>query len=131
MEMMQRELIIQNYIRSKRNYCYKEVLLNFEEIERLKYICEGKSNKDTDDFFNLITDEIMELRNLCTESYVYTYKQAQALIFCCKYLGLDIDVTVEIDYSKIGLFENNITKEYIQKEIDMLPIEYIEIKRIK
>lgn len=127
MEIMKKQLIIQNYIRSKRNYCYEEDLLTLEEQDKLKDICESKGNKDTDEFFNLITDEIMELKNFYTESYVYTYKQAQALVFCCKYLGLNIDVNVKIDYSKVDLSLPNITKEYIYKEIDNLPIEHIEI----
>ena len=129
--MITKELIIKNYLSIKNTYCYDDNLLDTEEKEILKKFCDGEATTYIDEFFNLIIDEVSILKKFKTESYVFTYKQVQAIVFCCRYLGLNVDVEINIDLSNIDFSYPNITREYIYQQIDSAPIEYIKIKRIK
>lgn len=124
---MKKEQIIKKYIQEKINYCYQEDLLSLDDKEKLIQISEGLLTKDTDDFLSLIADELFAIKTYFDFSYVFSYKQAQSLIFCCKYLGLHIDVNICMNYSEIGQIGDNVSEEYIFNILDTIPLEYIEI----
>lgn len=131
MKQLNKKRILYDYINKKNNVCRNTNLLSEQEKINLKSIIDGKGFKN--DFFVLINDEFAELKKRKTaSSYLYTYKQAQALYFCCNHIGLNVDINVMFDEQEL----NNILKNH-NSEIEILDrlgdliIDYIEVKRRK
>lgn len=125
-----KRIVLNEWINKKIKYCTEISLLSEEDIKNLTILNEPE--RDQNNFLTLIADELSELKKYRTSSYVYTYKQAQALIYCCNQLDLNIDIEVEFDKQEI----NSILKEYNSKyeiieELNELFIEHIKITRKK
>lgn len=126
-----KRIVLNEWINKKIKYCKETSLLSENERLSLERLI-NEHDREQDDFLNLISDEFAVLRRYRTSSYVYTYKQAQALIYCCNQLDLNIDIEVEFDKQEI----NSILKEYNSKyeiieELNELFIEHIKITRKK
>lgn len=115
-----KKVAINNYIKEKEKYCRNTDLLTDYEKNKLKEICTRRSLKDND-FFNLITDELSAFRKLYEVSYLYTYKQAQALIFCCNELKKKVQVDIVFDFSEVKFIDNQL----YNIEMDHIKITYL------
>lgn len=125
-----KRIVLNEWINKKIKYCTEISLLSEEDIKNLTILNEPE--RDQNNFLTLIADELSELKRYRTSSYVYTYKQAQALIYCCNCLGLNIDVEVVYNEQEI----KDVLKEYdaehkIIEELNDLSMEYIKITRRK
>jgi hypothetical protein len=126
-----KRIVLNEWINKKIKYCKETSLLSENEKLSLERLI-NEHDREQDDFLNLIADEVAVLKRYRTSSYVYTYKQAQALIYCCNQLGLNIDIEVVFDEQEM----KDILKEYnveykIIEELNELFMEHIKITRKK
>ena len=126
-----KSIVLNEWINKKIKYCKETSLLSEDEKRSLDRLID-EHDREENIFLTLIADELTVLKRYRTSSYVYTYKQAQALIYCCNQLNLNIDIEVEFDKQEI----NSILKEYNSKyeiieELNELFIEHIKITRKK
>lgn len=126
----EKRVVLNEWIRNKSKHCKETSLLSDNEKRRLrgliKYVGE-----ETDDFLTLIADELKEFKEYKKAvSYVYTYKQAQSLIFCCKCLGYEVDADVIFDRQEIEDILTDFNTDFdIIKELDYLFLDYIKITK--
>lgn len=130
MRDFEKRKILNDFIFNKINLCKQESLLSDDDKKTLKKIV--NSGVDTSsDFFMMLSDELQEQKKYQkTKSYVYTYKQAQALIYCCKCLKYDITVDVVFNDQEISDILNNFDTDFdIIRELDYLFVDYIKITK--
>ena len=126
----EKRVVLNEWIRNKSKHCKETSLLSDNEKRRLrgliKYVGE-----ETDDFLTLIADELKVFKEYKKAvSYVYTYKQAQSLIFCCKCLGYEVDADVIFDRQEIEDILTDFNTDFdIIKELDYLFLDYIKITK--
>lgn len=126
----EKRVVLNEWIRNKSKHCKETSLLSDNEKRRLrgliKYVGE-----ETDDFLTLIADELKEFKEYKKAvSYVYTYKQAQSLIFCCKCLGYEVDADVIFDRQEIEDILTDFNTDFdIIRELDYLFLDYIKITK--
>ena len=114
-------ILLNDYIKKQEEYCRSQDLLTDADKQILNKICERKHNRDQGEFFNLITDELSAFRYINETSYLYTYRQAQALSYCCEKLNKKIDINVTVDSS--GAFvENN---QLYDVDLEYITITYL------
>ena len=126
-----KRIVLNEWINKKIKYCKETSLLSEDDKISLDRLINEHDREETN-FLTLIADELSELKRYRTSSYVYTYKQAQALIYCCNCVGLNIDVEVIYNEQEI----KDVLKEYdaehkIIEELNDLSMEYIKITRRK
>ena len=131
MTEFEKKMVLNDWICNKINHCKEISLLSEDDKISLDRLIKEHDREETN-FLTLIADELSELKRYRTSSYVYTYKQAQALIYCCNCLGLNIDVEVIYNEQEI----KDVLKEYdaehkIIEELNDLSMEYIKITRRK
>lgn len=126
----EKRVVLNEWIRNKSKHCKETSLLSDNEKRRLrgliKYVGE-----ETDDFLTLIADELKEFKKYQkAESYVYTYKQAQSLVFCCRCLGYEVEVDVIFDRQEIEDILKDFDMDFdIIRELDYLFLDYIKITK--
>ena len=126
----EKRVVLNEWIYNKIKHCKETSLLTDSEKRRLrdliKYVGE-----ETDDFLTLIADELKEFKEYKKAvSYVYTYKQAQSLIFCCKCLGYEVDADVIFDRQEIEDILTDFDTDFdIIRELDYLFLDYIKITK--
>lgn len=130
MTNFEKQKLLNDFIFNKIKHCKETSLLSDKEKEILH-----KLTKDTgaynNDFLMLLSDELQEQKkHRRAKSYVYTYKQAQALVYCLKNLGYEVDVNVMFNQQEItDILTNFNTESDIIREFDYLFIDYIKITK--
>lgn len=127
----EKRVILNKWIYNKTKHCKETSLLTEEEKRSLDRLID-EHDREENIFLTLIADELAVLKRYRTLSYVYTYKQAQALIYCCNQLSLNMDVEVVFDEQEI----KDVLKEYdveykIVEELNELFMKHIKIIRKK
>ena len=126
-----KRIVLNEWINKKIKYCKEISLLSEDEKRSLDRLID-EHDREENIFLTLIADEFAVLKRYRTSSYVYTYKQAQALIYCCNQLSLNMDVEVVFDEQEI----KDVLKEYnveykIIEELNELFMKHIKITRKK
>lgn len=122
--------LFNEWVYNKNTYCKKTSLLSLKDKEVLLNMIKHIEDYD-DDHIMFLADELKHLKgNKTGKSYVFTYKQAQALLFCCNELGYDMDVEVFYDKKEVNdILEDFDTDFSILQELDYLFIDYIKITK--
>lgn len=126
----EKRTILNKWIHNKREHCNKTLLLSDNEKQRLRKLIKHVG-EEADEFLMLIADELKNFKRYTkAESYVYTYKQAQSLIFCCRCLGYNVEVDVVFDRQEIEDILTDFNTDFdIIRELDYLFIDYIKITK--
>lgn len=130
MTNFEKQKLLNDFIFNKTKHCKETSLLPDNEKKILQKLAKGKLAYNND-FLMLLSDELQEQKKYRrAKSYVYTYKQAQALVYCCKILGYEAEVNVMFHQQEIiDILTNFNTENDILKELDYLFIDYIEITK--
>ena len=97
MTEFEKRILLNKYIKTQEKYCREQDLLTTSDKIKLERICKRSPDKEHSEFFNLITDELSAYRYKNVVSYLYNYRQAQALAYCCKKLNKKIEIEVLVD----------------------------------
>ena len=122
--------VFNEWIHKKNKYCKDMSSISFEEKGLLIDIMENQIDS-MDEQIMFFIDELKTLRKTKkATSYVFTYKQAQSLVFCCNELGYNIDVEVVYDQKEVDdILEEFDTDFKIIQELDYLFFDYIKITK--
>lgn len=126
----EKRVVLNEWIRNKSKHCKETSLLSDNEKRRLRELMKHVG-EEADDFLMLIADELKEFKKYQkAESYVYTYKQAQSLIFCCRCLGYEVEADVIFDKQELEDILTDFDTDFdIIRELDYLFLDYIKITK--
>ena len=127
---IKKEEIFNNFISNKKTLCNEESLLTNTDKEKLKKMTTG-GIETSSNFFMIISDELqMQKKYKRRKSYLYTYKQAQAIAFCLKQLGHEPNIDIFFDEREVkDILTNYHTSFDIIKELNYLILDYIQISK--